>query len=376
MSEDDDLFDDDIDDSVLREVAQLEAQARPATSAKQQNNGGPAVSRGNMQPAVLKPSNVSSRLPNTKILHRATSNGTLGATSVSAAGSTHIAEMGPALQQKDLFGNILPSKASTSNAVASTSKVPPWQATTSSTLSGGTTTDKVRTILIKKWDQTHYAKSGAVRNHATKSKASASKSLKAGGKGKGKGKATTYDEDGGLDDDVEDDDGISDDDEIVGPPAPMKIQPDREACKTFVYPLNKPLRKYQYDIVTKSFYTDTLVALPTGLGKTFLAAVLMLNFYRWFPKGKIIFMAPSRPLVTQQIKACHGIAGIPLQDAVELTGKDPPEKRQEQWDTRRLFYCTPQTVINDLRNKRIDSTDIVCIVVDEAHRAMGGYGEL
>jgi ERCC4-related helicase len=44
------------------------------------------------------------------------------------------------------------------------------------------------------------------------------------------------------------------------------------------------------------------VTLPTGLGKTFIAAIVMLNFYRWFPTGKIVFCAPTKPLVTQQVE--------------------------------------------------------------------------
>jgi ERCC4-related helicase len=45
-------------------------------------------------------------------------------------------------------------------------------------------------------------------------------------------------------------------------------------------------RDYQFNIVQVSLYHNTLVCLPTGLGKTFIAAVVMLNFYRWFTKGK------------------------------------------------------------------------------------------
>ena len=40
-------------------------------------------------------------------------------------------------------------------------------------------------------------------------------------------------------------------------------------------------RKYQFDIVQSCLYTNTLVCLPTGLGKTFIAAVIMYNYYRW-----------------------------------------------------------------------------------------------
>ena len=80
---------------------------------------------------------------------------------------------------------------------------------------------------------------------------------------------------------------------------------------SYRYPTNYPVREYQLDIVSKSLFQNTLVSLPTGLGKTFIAAVIMFNFYRWFPAGKVIFMAPTRPLVTQQIGACNDIVGIP-----------------------------------------------------------------
>ncbi len=53
-------------------------------------------------------------------------------------------------------------------------------------------------------------------------------------------------------------------------------------------------RKYQYDIVRSCLFDNTLVSLPTGLGKTFIAAVVMYNFYRWYPTGKVVFMAPTK----------------------------------------------------------------------------------
>ncbi len=96
---------------------------------------------------------------------------------------------------------------------------------------------------------------------------------------------------------------------------------DTDAGKMWIYPTNYPVREYQFNIVQSALYKNTLVVLPTGLGKTFIAAVLMYNFYRWYPRGKVVFMAPTKPLVAQQIEACYNIMGIPQYDTAEMTGK-------------------------------------------------------
>lgn len=119
----------------------------------------------------------------------------------------------------------------------------------------------------------------------------------------------------------------------------MKLRPDLLEAKHWIYPLNKDKRDYQFNIVSRCLFDNTLVALPTGLGKTFIAGVVMLNceqvvvftfelisytkgtVYRWYPEGKIVFVAPTKPLVAQQIEACHQVCGIPGSDAVELTGQ-------------------------------------------------------
>ena len=97
---------------------------------------------------------------------------------------------------------------------------------------------------------------------------------------------------------------------------------DNEAGQLWIYPTNYPLRDYQFNIIHKALFTNTLVCLPTGLGKTFIAAVVMYNFYRWYPNGKIVFLAPTKPLVTQQIEACHNVMGIPQEHSAEMTGND------------------------------------------------------
>lgn len=52
--------------------------------------------------------------------------------------------------------------------------------------------------------------------------------------------------------------------------------------------VNFPARDYQYAITKTALFSNTLVALPTGLGKTLIAAVVMYNYFRWFPDGNFL----------------------------------------------------------------------------------------
>ena len=120
-----------------------------------------------------------------------------------------------------------------------------------------------------------------------------------------------------------------------------------------------------FRIVESCLYDNTLVTLPTGLGKTFIAAVVMYNYFRWFPLSKIVFMAPTKPLVQQQIEACFNIMGIPqievsdimhtstnkrrfvqqrlsgLQTMV-MTGEVAIRIRRDAYKQKRVFFVTPQ----------------------------------
>lgn len=99
----------------------------------------------------------------------------------------------------------------------------------------------------------------------------------------------------------------------------------------------------------------------------------MYNYYHWFPTSLVVFMAPTKPLVSQQIEACHSIVGIPEKDTAHLFGAVTPERREEFWRLKRVMFCTPQTLDNDLRSHICNPARIVCVVFDEAHRATGNY---
>lgn len=152
---------------------------------------------------------------------------------------------------------------------------------------------------------------------------------------------------------------------------------DGTALSTWKYPSNSVSlqpRDYQLAITRTSLLHNTLVVLPTGLGKTLIAATVMLNFRRWYPKGIVVFLAPTRPLVLQQVRACLSITALPPSEAIVLTGASyATAKRGPLWESRNVIFATPQTVLSDLSRGTCPAERIVCVVVDEAHRATRRY---
>ena len=161
--------------------------------------------------------------------------------------------------------------------------------------------------------------------------------------------------------------------EAVYCPGPVPLK--EECADTWIYPSHDdfPTRKYQVEMTATALFHNSIVSLPTGLGKTLIGSVVMYNFHRWFPTGKIIFMAPTNPLVEQQVQACYHIMGIPEKDTALMTGKNAPSKRIHMWKDHSVFFCTPQTVQLDLESGICPANQVCCVVFDEAHRASGDH---
>lgn len=117
---------------------------------------------------------------------------------------------------------------------------------------------------------------------------------------------------------------------------------------------------------------NTLVCLPTGLGKTVVAALVIAERLRQFPNGRAVVMAPTRPLTLQHHKTFTKLLSIDSDSMVVITGVTPPDQRIELW-TKRLVFSTPQVFMNDLITKRLQLRGVVLLVFDEAHRAVGDY---
>jgi hypothetical protein len=55
-----------------------------------------------------------------------------------------------------------------------------------------------------------------------------------------------------------------------------------ENCKHWYYIKSKSFRQYQFNTVQTCLFFNTLVSLPTGMGKTFIASNIMVNYYKWY----------------------------------------------------------------------------------------------
>ncbi len=63
--------------------------------------------------------------------------------------------------------------------------------------------------------------------------------------------------------------------------------------------LNIKPREYQEKIFEACKNKNSLVVLPTGIGKTLIALMLTIDRMQKFPTEKVVFLAPTRPLAEQ-----------------------------------------------------------------------------
>ena len=129
-------------------------------------------------------------------------------------------------------------------------------------------------------------------------------------------------------------------------------------------------RDYQVNIAKAALTESTLVVLPTGMGKTVVALMVIAETLSR-KEGKVLLMAPTKPLVEQHSNFLRD--HLLVHEPVMFTGEVSPPKRKELWHSGRLVVSTPQVIENDLEEGRIFLKGVDLIVFDEAHRAVGDY---
>ncbi|MBU0758548.1 MAG: DEAD/DEAH box helicase [Nanoarchaeota archaeon] len=132
-------------------------------------------------------------------------------------------------------------------------------------------------------------------------------------------------------------------------------------------------RLYQETILSTCVEKNTLVVLPTGLGKTQVFLMLAAQRLKEFPDSKIMLLGPTRPLIEQYFRVFQKNFSLPEKDYAIFTGQVSPEKRQKLAKEVKIIFSTPQGMENDIITNKIDLAQFSLIGFDEAHRATGEY---
>jgi ERCC4-related helicase len=132
-------------------------------------------------------------------------------------------------------------------------------------------------------------------------------------------------------------------------------------------------REYQQKIFESCINDNCLVVLPTGLGKTLIALMVVIERLTKFPLEKIVFLAPTKPLAEQHLNFFKKHLPELFADIQLFTGAVKADQRKKIWQTSDIIFSTPQCVANDIKNKLYDLSEVSLLVEDEAHRCMKNY---
>ncbi len=115
------------------------------------------------------------------------------------------------------------------------------------------------------------------------------------------------------------------------------------------------------------------MVIPTGLGKTIIGLMLAVHRLTEIPESKVIFLAPTKPLVEQHYHSFLDLTTISHESLKCITGATQPGKRKLLWDDLTIAFMTPQVLQNDIISKTYSIHDVSLIIFDECHRAVGDY---
>lgn len=132
-------------------------------------------------------------------------------------------------------------------------------------------------------------------------------------------------------------------------------------------------RLYQQTIFSTATLKNTLIVLPTGMGKTNVFLMIAAQRLKQYPDSKILLLGPTRPLIDQYYSVFEKFFDIGKEKMAIFTGQVSPDKRAQKWKECQIFFSTPQGMENDIINNRIDLKEVSLIGFDEAHKAVGDY---
>ncbi len=88
-------------------------------------------------------------------------------------------------------------------------------------------------------------------------------------------------------------------------------------------------RTYQEMLFAESANQNSLIVLPTGLGKTIVILYLIAYFIDKLPDKKILVATPTRPLVNQIAETFKNHLSTNPDIVLEIDGSTNPKKREK-----------------------------------------------
>ncbi len=128
-------------------------------------------------------------------------------------------------------------------------------------------------------------------------------------------------------------------------------------------------REYQANMAQEAVVENSIVVLPTGLGKTAIALHVMAE-YLARGTGAVLFLAPTRVLTGQH----HAFlkSALTIEDISLITGEDTLSRRKKAWMAS-VICATPEIARNDFDRGLIHPAQFALVIFDEVHRTVGDY---
>lgn len=139
-----------------------------------------------------------------------------------------------------------------------------------------------------------------------------------------------------------------------------------------VKPRSLQHRDYQVNLASVCYKENILLVVPTGLGKTAIALLVIAEYLKTHPKQKCLLLAPTRPLCHQHYIFLKKHLVLDENQIQVLTGQDSIKVRSQKWKTQ-VICATPQITVKDLERELLDIKDVSILIFDEVHRAVGNY---
>lgn len=127
-------------------------------------------------------------------------------------------------------------------------------------------------------------------------------------------------------------------------------------------------RTYQIELYVAALCMNTIVYMPTGAGKTMIAAMCATFMKKTNPNKKIFFVCDRIPLVFQQGAYLRAQTGLSVG---EFCGECRQIAKSQLNCDILVFTC--DFLINILTNKTLSMDDCCCLIIDEIHHAHEGH---